>query len=91
MSVKMIEGPDGYARSQDEEARLNIMAVEVLGDAAGRDFMTYLESITIRRASGPNIDDAALRHLEGMRFLVHVLSKRVQLGHKEKANAGSKK
>jgi len=78
-------GPDGYERTEDEERRINLMAVEVLGDAAGQNFMAYIKSITTERVSGPNIDPNHLMHLEGMRYLAAVLSKRIDLGHKEKS------
>ena len=85
--VKRITGPDGYERTAEAEARINLSAVEVLGDAAGTDLMNYLKSITINRACGPEVSDAALRHLEGQRFIVGLLSQRIALGHKEKTNA----
>jgi len=42
------------------------------------EMMQYLKSITTDAVSGPNISDAELRHLEGQRYLVALLVKRIQ-------------
>ena len=44
--------------------------------------MAYLKSITINRIGGPAMDDNALRHLEGQRYIVGLLEMRLQLGIK---------
>jgi hypothetical protein len=79
-------GPDGHYRSEKEERRINLAVVSALGGTQGEELMTYLRSITVNVASGPEISDRALMHLEGMRFLVGVLSTRINLGHKAKNN-----
>jgi hypothetical protein len=84
-----ITGPDGYMRPADEEKRLNLLAVAVLGSAAGRELLHYLRSITIERVAGPEITDGQLRHLEGSRYLLAIMEQRINLGHKAKANEGS--
>lgn len=83
-------GPDGRTRTEEEERRINLTAVSVLGDQAGKDLMAYLRSITIEAVAGPNISDAELRHLEGQRYLVGLLSTRINLGHKAKTNVNDK-
>lgn len=85
---KKILGPDGYERDPVEEGRINLHVVEALGDPAGKAVMEYLESITTRRVMGPESTDGQLRYQEGMRFVVAILSQRIQLGHKEKSNVG---
>lgn len=88
--AKPVIGPDGYQRSEQEEARINLAVVTALGDKAGEAVIQYLRSITIEVVAGPKISEAELRHLEGMRFLVGVLSQRIQLGHKVKSNVNDK-
>ena len=78
-------GPDGFARSEKEEARINVLAASILGTAAGGELMDYLRSITTKRVAGPEVSDQYLRHLEGQRFVVAVLTQRIDLGHKEKS------
>jgi hypothetical protein len=39
--------------------------------------LQYLKSITIEAVSGANISDAELRHLEGQRYLVALIVKRI--------------
>jgi len=83
-------GLDGRSRSEEEERRINLTAVSVLGDQDGKDLMAYLRSITIEAVAGPNISDAELRHLEGQRYIVGLLSQRVNQGHKAKHNVNDK-
>lgn len=82
--MKAITGPDGYTRPDTVERKINLAVVTVLGTDAGREVMNYLRSISIDRVCGPHAGDAELRHLEGMRFIVGVLSQRIALGHREK-------
>jgi len=53
--------------------------------------MNYLKSITINAVSGGEISDAALRHLEGMRFLCGVISARIDAGNQQKQAVINKK
>ena len=43
----------------------------------GKEVLQYMRSITIDAVSGPNISDIELRHLEGQRYLVALLVKRI--------------
>lgn len=83
---RVVTGPDGYQRTPASEAKLNILCASVLGTAAGQELMNYIKSITINRVSGPEVSDAHLRHLEGMRHLAAILQLRIEQGHKDKAN-----
>jgi len=40
--------------------------------------LQYLKSITIEAISGANITNEELRHLEGQRYLVALIAKRIQ-------------
>lgn len=82
----MITGPDGYVRTKEAEARLNILCASVFGTAAGIELMSYIKSITTERVAGPEVSDGRLRHLEGSRYLAAILSQRTALGHTEKSN-----
>ena len=89
--ANQIMGPDGHYRSEKEERRINLAIVSALGGANGEDVLNYLRSITVNVASGPEISDRALMHLEGMRFLVGLISTRINLGHKAKTHVDDKK
>jgi hypothetical protein len=80
-------GPDGIPRIGDEQRRLNeLMAVTFKGEA-GKAALDYLRSISIERVCGPGASDAELRHLEGMRFLVGVISQRIAAHHRRMNDA----
>jgi hypothetical protein len=81
-----MQGADGKIRAHDIEKKLNIMAADVFGQGAGAEFFDYLRSITTNVASGPEVNTNALLHLEGQRYIVGLISQRIQLGHKEKRN-----
>jgi hypothetical protein len=76
---------DGMSYSRAVEDELNTLASGTFNAPPGRRFLDYLESLTLRRALLPDASDAALRHLEGARWLVGVIKARQALGniHKE--------
>lgn len=83
-------GPDGVARTLAEQRRINLLVVGVLGGGKGKDLLDYLRSFTLDAVAGPEITDSALRHREGMRYVVGILSQRIALGHKELTNERSR-
>ncbi len=78
---------DGLARSQDEDDRLNNLALAVLGQGTGQQLLDYLRSITAGLALGPKSTDAELRHLEGQRALVANLMQRIEHARSRHATA----
>ena len=48
--------------------------------AEGTRVLEHLRSITIERFLGPDASDAALRHLEGQRALVHQIELLIERG-----------
>jgi len=82
-------GPDGIVRSPDEHKRINeVLAITFKGEV-GKAALDYLRSISIERACGPHVGDGELRHLEGMRFIVGVISQRIAAHHKEQQHGGT--
>lgn len=79
-------GLDGFPRpkSEDEQISKNINAL--FRTPNGRQVLKYLRSITIEAVTGGGATDAELRHLEGQRFLVGLIERRVQHGEKVKSN-----
>ena len=46
----------------------------------GKALLAYLRSITIESVAGSDITDHALRHLEGQRYIVGLIQRRVNKG-----------
>jgi hypothetical protein len=80
-------GPDGIPRSHAEQKRINELLALAFKGEAGKAAMDYLRSISIERVGGPHISNDELRHLEGMRFIVGVISQRISAAHKENEDA----
>ena len=82
-------GADGVVRSPDEQARIDeVLAITFRGES-GKAALDYLRSISIERACGPFASDGELRHLEGMRFIVGIISQRIAAHHRRQQHAGS--
>jgi hypothetical protein len=82
-------GPDGVARSPEQQRLINEQLALAFKGAAGEAALAYLRSISIERVCGPHAGDAELRHLEGMRYIVGIISQRVAAHHKEQKHAGT--
>jgi hypothetical protein len=76
-------GPDGRERTIKSEERLNEIMAATFRSAAGAAALAYLKSISTNTVAGPEISDAGLRHLEGMRYLCGVISARIDAGIKQ--------
>ena len=57
-------------------------AARCFGTGDGRTLLAYLRAITVERACGPQVSDAALRDLEGQRRLVHRLCALIDRGRR---------
>ena len=77
---------DGFTRNKQEDDKINQNFASLFSTPTGQEVLRYLRSVTIEAVSGANISDAELRHLEGMRFLVALIEKRIASGHKVKSN-----
>jgi hypothetical protein len=80
----MMSSCDGFQYTKEAESRLNGTAVRVFETESGAELLRYLENITINNINGPNIDESALKHLEGQRWIVGVIKRRIFLGKQEK-------
>ena len=79
-------GVDGYPRSKDQDEKISLDLASTFNSPSGLATMQYLKSITIEAITGANISADELRHLEGQRYLVALIAKRVQ--HAERINNG---
>ena len=76
LSKKSYVSIDGIQRPQDVDERISLDVAAMLATPTGQSVMKYLRSISTDIANGPNISNDELRHLEGQRFIVGLLSSR---------------
>jgi hypothetical protein len=79
-------GVDGYPRSKEQDEKISQDLASTFNSPSGLATLQYLKSITIEAITGANISAEELRHLEGQRYLVALIAKRVQ--HAESINHG---
>lgn len=77
---------DGFTRTKSDDEKIDQNMASLFSTPTGAEVLRYLRSVTIEAVSGANISDAELRHLEGMRFLVALIEKRIASGHRTKSN-----
>ena len=73
---------DKMVRSGEDEQRLDQTAAIVFSTGAGREFLDYLNDITIQNIADFTISNEGLRQLEGARWIVNVINERVRRGRK---------
>jgi len=78
-------GIDGYSRPQEEDERISRNIKSLFLNDQGREVLRYLRSITLDAVAGGGISDAELRHLEGQRFIVALIERRIK--HAEKVES----
>tara|TARA_R100001443_G_scaffold40433_2_gene53876 strand:+ start:831 stop:1106 length:276 start_codon:yes stop_codon:yes gene_type:complete len=88
LSKKPYVGIDGIQRPQDIDDRISLDIAAMLATPTGQSVMQYLKSITTDIANGPNISNDELRHLEGQRFIIGLLSSRANHGSTIKSKEG---
>lgn len=88
MSKQPYVGIDGIQRSQKIDEQISLNVASMLATPTGKAVMEYLKSITTDIANGPNISNDELRHLEGQRFVVGLLSSRANHGSSIKSKEG---
>lgn len=80
-------GVDGVQRRTRLEKDLNGAAAAMFSTPAGEQFFAWLKSITINNVMGPAAPDSTLRHVEGQRFIVALIQKRIEHGRRNSAPA----
>jgi len=75
-------GIDNFPRSKSNDEKISKDIRSVFRTPNGKEVLKYLRSITIEAVTGPAASDAELRHLEGQRYLVGLLERRIK--HAEK-------
>jgi hypothetical protein len=82
---------DGVRRIKARERELNELAAAAFAGDAGARFLQYLRSITIHNVNGPGVAEKELLHLEGQRYLVAIIERRVDLGRQHEPKLDSER
>lgn len=70
-------GIDGYPRSRATDEKISKDTLSLFNTPNGIAVLGYLRSITTDIISGSNISDGELRHLEGQRYVIALIVKRM--------------
>ncbi len=83
MKEKIDVSVDGRGYTKEVEKDLNSKAYGLFGSGIGKDFLSYLESITTNSVYPAGVGIETLAHAEGARWLVAIIKKRTELGRKD--------
>ena len=83
-SSKVNFGPDGFSRTPEHEAQIDQTVASVFGSPSGAEVLKYLRSITIETVNGPAVTTEELRHMEGQRYLVALIERRIDRANRSK-------
>jgi len=70
-------GVDGYQRPREQDERISQDVLALFNTPVGISVMQYLKSITVEAIAGPAITDSELRHMEGQRYVIALITKRI--------------
>jgi len=77
-------GIDNFPRKISEDNEISLDVRSLFRGPSGEKVLKYLRSITIEAVTGPAASDAELRHLEGQRYIVGLIERRIK--HAEKVD-----
>ena len=77
-------GIDNFPRKISEDNEISLDVRSLFRSPSGEKVLKYLRSITIEAVTGPAASDAELRHLEGQRYIVGLIERRMK--HAEKVD-----
>ena len=81
-----ISSLDGYPREKAEDQNISLDFVSLFSSPSGAKVLKYLRSVTIEAVHGSAVTNDTLRHAEGQRYIVGLIERRIQHGHKVKSN-----
>ena len=83
MHNKVNIGVDGFQRGQDKDTQISKNIASIFESTSGKEVLKYLRSITIEMVNGPNVTTEELRHMEGQRYIVGLIERRIQHAHRK--------
>ena len=81
-----IPGLDGFPRDKKIEENISLTFASLFSSPSGAEVLRYLRSVTIEAVHGSAVTNDTLRHAEGQRYIVGLIERRIQHGHKVKTN-----
>ena len=75
-------GADGIKRRREDEDELNDLAALTFRTDGAQKFLKYLKYITINNLLGPGVTDNELRHMEGQRYIIALIERRIEYGRR---------
>ena len=79
-------GVDGLQRKKEDDEIISKNILATFSTPSGKQTLAYLRSLTLDSVAGPNISDGELRHLEGQRYIIGLITRRMNHGEKVRAN-----
>jgi hypothetical protein len=79
-------GIDNFPRAKQNDEKISKDIRALFRTPNGQEVLKYLRSITIEAVTGPAASDAELRHLEGQRYLVGLIERRIKHSEKVEKN-----
>lgn len=77
-------GIDGFQRNAAKNTEIGQAFATTFGTASGEVVLKYLRSVTIEMVNGPQATDGELRHHEGQRYIVGLMERWIDHGHRSK-------
>ena len=79
-------GVDGLQRKKEDDEIISKNILARFSTPSGKQTLGNLRSLTLDSVAGPNISDGELRHLEGQRYIIGLITRRMNHGEKVRAN-----
>jgi len=79
-------GIDNFPRTISSDNKISLDIRTLFRQPSGQEVLKYLRSITIEAVTGPAASDAELRHLEGQRYIVGLIERRIKHAEKVEKN-----
>jgi hypothetical protein len=79
-------GVDGIQRPEATDKQISQNVAEIFSTTTGQEVLKYLRSVTIEMVNGPAVSPNELMHMEGQRYLVGLIERRISHGRRSKNN-----
>lgn len=73
-------GIDGVQRGSALDKQISQNVASVFSTPTGQEVLRYLRSVTIEMVNGPAVSANELMHMEGQRYLVGLIERRIAHG-----------
>ena len=73
---------DGVVRSAEMDAEINKLFAKLFAGKRGELALSYLRGLTKDMVLGDGLNTTQLIHLEGQRFIVHLIERRAEHGRR---------